>query len=178
MAYEFASGGVRFALSETEGLARIERRPVPLSARQRRLLQVLVQNPGRLMTREDLRACVWDGEELADGTVEHAVRAVAAALGDEPQAPLFIETLPQRGWRFLPDEAVVLGKAAKARAEPACAMTDLASRLRAAAKEDHPGPVVEEARRLGEMRDLPDPYFVALARGDRETAARELEDAA
>ena len=174
---EFSSGGATFALDDTRGLSRIERRGVPLSPRQLAVLKALAARPGRLTTREDLRREVWGGAELPDGTVEHAVRAIGAALGDDPLAPLFIETLPQRGWRFLPEPTGAADRALDS-GRPNDLAT-LATKLRNAAALGGSAPrvVVEEARRLGEARDLPDAYFVALARGDLGGAAAELEAA-
>lgn len=67
------------------------------------LLTVLLEQPGELVTREALRKRLWPDDTFVD--FEHglnaAVRRLRDALGDSPQSPRFIETLPRRGYRFV-----------------------------------------------------------------------------
>jgi DNA-binding winged helix-turn-helix (wHTH) protein len=64
---------------------------------------VLIEDPGQIVTRERLQQRLWP-----DGTIveyEHSVSAamnrLRAALGDSARDPLFIETLPGKGYRFI-----------------------------------------------------------------------------
>jgi Tol biopolymer transport system component/DNA-binding winged helix-turn-helix (wHTH) protein len=67
------------------------------------ILKALLEQPGELMTREQLRERLWPADTFVD--FEHglntAVRRLRAALGDVADAPRYIETLPRRGYRFV-----------------------------------------------------------------------------
>ena len=67
------------------------------------ILKALVEHPGELVTREDLRERLWPANTFVD--FEHglnaAIRRLREALGDSADAPKYIETLPRRGYRFI-----------------------------------------------------------------------------
>jgi TolB-like protein/DNA-binding winged helix-turn-helix (wHTH) protein/Tfp pilus assembly protein PilF len=67
------------------------------------VLKTLLDRPGELVTREELRQRLWPAETFVD--FEHglnaAVRRLRDALGDSADVPRFIETLPRRGYRFI-----------------------------------------------------------------------------
>jgi TolB-like protein/DNA-binding winged helix-turn-helix (wHTH) protein len=67
------------------------------------VLKTLLERPGELVSREELRQRLWSGETFVD--FEHglnaAVRRLRDALGDSAETPRFIETLPRRGYRFI-----------------------------------------------------------------------------
>ena len=67
------------------------------------VLKTLLDRPGELVTREELRQRLWSAETFVD--FEHglnaAVRRLRDALGDSAEVPRFIETLPRRGYRFI-----------------------------------------------------------------------------
>jgi DNA-binding winged helix-turn-helix (wHTH) protein len=67
------------------------------------VLKTLLDRPGELVTRDDLRQQLWAAETFVD--FEHglnaAVRRLRDALGDSAGVPRFIETLPRRGYRFI-----------------------------------------------------------------------------
>ncbi len=81
-----------------------------------RVLAALVRRPGELVTREDLRRELWDGDTFVD--FEHGlnstIKRLREALGDSAAAPRYIETLPRRGYRFIAPVVAVNGR----RAEP------------------------------------------------------------
>ncbi len=68
-----------------------------------RILALLVQRPGELVTRERLREALWPGDVFVD--VEHGLNVGIAklrrALGDVAEAPHYVETLERRGYRFM-----------------------------------------------------------------------------
>lgn len=68
-----------------------------------RILVRLLERPGALVTREELRRELWATDTFVD--FEHglnaAIKRLRAALGDSAEAPRFIETLPRRGYRFI-----------------------------------------------------------------------------
>ena len=67
------------------------------------VLKALLDRPGDLVTREELRQRLWPAETFVD--FEHglnaAVRRLRDALGDSADVPRFVETLPRRGYRFI-----------------------------------------------------------------------------
>jgi Tol biopolymer transport system component/DNA-binding winged helix-turn-helix (wHTH) protein len=67
------------------------------------ILKALVEHPGELVTREELRERLWPANTFVD--FEHglnaAIRRLREALGDSADAPKYIETLPRRGYRFI-----------------------------------------------------------------------------
>ena len=67
------------------------------------VLVALLERPGELVTREELRERLWKGETFVD--FEHglntAVKKARQALGDSAESPEFIETLARRGYRFI-----------------------------------------------------------------------------
>jgi TolB-like protein/DNA-binding winged helix-turn-helix (wHTH) protein len=67
------------------------------------LLTVLLENPGELVTREELQEKIWPRETFVDFdlALNTAVKKVRVALGDSADAPQFIETLHGRGYRFI-----------------------------------------------------------------------------
>lgn len=84
---------------------------VPLQGQPLGVLIVLIADAGNLVTRERLREELWPGGVHVD--FEHglntAVRRLREALGDNADAPRFIETLPRRGYRFIAPVAAAPG---------------------------------------------------------------------
>jgi DNA-binding winged helix-turn-helix (wHTH) protein/Tol biopolymer transport system component len=68
-----------------------------------KVLQVLLERPGDLVTREELQARIWPRESFGDfdHAVNVAVGKLRSALGDSAEHPSFIETVPRRGYRFV-----------------------------------------------------------------------------
>ncbi len=67
------------------------------------VLCALIERPGELVTREDLRARLWPNDTFVDfdQSVNKAVNKLREALGDSASHPIYIETLARRGYRFL-----------------------------------------------------------------------------
>jgi TolB-like protein/DNA-binding winged helix-turn-helix (wHTH) protein/Flp pilus assembly protein TadD len=73
-----------------------------------RLLAVLLEKPGELVTREELQGRLWPETIIDfDHGLNKAVSKVREALGDSAESPRFIETVARRGYRFLADVAVI-----------------------------------------------------------------------
>jgi DNA-binding winged helix-turn-helix (wHTH) protein/TolB-like protein len=68
-----------------------------------RLLVVLLRRAGTSCTREELRAELWGAETFVDAEagLNTAIAKLREALGDNADAPVFIQTLPKRGYRFI-----------------------------------------------------------------------------
>src|SRR5690348_7992706 len=67
------------------------------------ILAMLLERPGQIITREELRSRLWPGDTFVD--FEHGVNSGVArlreALGDSADSPRYIETLPRRGYRLI-----------------------------------------------------------------------------
>jgi Tol biopolymer transport system component/DNA-binding winged helix-turn-helix (wHTH) protein len=67
------------------------------------ILKALLERPGELVTREELRQRLWPADTFVDFEhgVNAATRRLREALGDSADSPKFVETLPRRGYRFI-----------------------------------------------------------------------------
>jgi DNA-binding winged helix-turn-helix (wHTH) protein len=84
-----------------------------------RLLCLLTNRPGLLVTREEIQAALWAGDTFVDFDqgVNFAIKQVRDALGDSAEDSLYVQTVPKRGYRFLapvetgpePAEPVIAG---------------------------------------------------------------------
>jgi TolB-like protein/DNA-binding winged helix-turn-helix (wHTH) protein/Flp pilus assembly protein TadD len=74
-----------------------------------KLLEILLEHPGEVVTREQLRSRIWPNESFGDfdQAVNVAIAKLRGALGDSAENPRYIETLPRRGYRFIADVVVV-----------------------------------------------------------------------
>src|SRR5579863_2625024 len=74
-----------------------------------KLLGILLEHPGEVVTREELRSRVWPNESFGDfdQALNIAIGKLRSALGDSADNPRFIETLPKRGYRFIADVSVL-----------------------------------------------------------------------
>lgn len=69
-----------------------------------RVLELLVRHSGEILTRAEIRERIWRDDTFVDFEqgLNFCIRQIREALGDTAEAPRFIETLPRRGYRFLP----------------------------------------------------------------------------
>ena len=99
-------------------------RKVRLEGQPVQILLCLLENPGELVTRDELRQRLWPADTYVN--FEHglnaAVKRLRQALNDSAGNPRFVETLPRRGYRFLaPVQAVnAAGGGAKFNRDPSC----------------------------------------------------------
>jgi eukaryotic-like serine/threonine-protein kinase len=77
--------------------------PVKLQDLPFRLLVLLVESPGEVVSREEVRQRLWPEDTFVefDNSLGVAVRKLREALRDNADAPLFVETVPRRGYRFV-----------------------------------------------------------------------------
>ena len=106
----FQSGDVRKAGMRI----RVQQQPM-------KLLEILLECPGEVVTREELRNRVWPNENFGDfdQALNIAIGKLRSALGDSAENPRYIETLPKRGYRFIAEVSV-------ADADPQTTKTDTA----------------------------------------------------
>src|SRR5229473_560172 len=107
MALETRSSGIlRFATFEVDlrvGELRKQGKRLRLQDQPFQVLAVLLQRPGDVVTREELRSQIWSRDTFVDfdNGLNTAINKLREALGDSADNPRFIETLPRRGYRFL-----------------------------------------------------------------------------
>ena len=78
-------------------------RLVRLQPQPFRLLSLLISQPGRLVTREEIQSALWKDDTFVDFEqgVNFAVKQVREALGDRAESSVYIQTVPRRGYRFV-----------------------------------------------------------------------------
>jgi eukaryotic-like serine/threonine-protein kinase len=97
--YEFGP----FELNAVSGELWKQGRRVKLQEQPFRLLVILLENAGQVVTREQIQNRIWEGNTFVefDSSLRVAVRKLREALGDDADNPRYIETIPKRGYRFL-----------------------------------------------------------------------------
>jgi DNA-binding winged helix-turn-helix (wHTH) protein len=78
-------------------------RPVRLQPQPFKLLVLLIRRAGSLVSRDEIRAELWQEGTFVDfdQAVNYAIKQVRDALGDSADRPLYLETVPRRGYRFI-----------------------------------------------------------------------------
>ena len=81
-----------------------------------KILALLIQNPGEVVLREEIRSALWPKE--AAGEFDHginvSVQKLRDALGESAEEPRFVETVARRGYRFIGEVETVAPPAAMA----------------------------------------------------------------
>jgi DNA-binding winged helix-turn-helix (wHTH) protein/Tol biopolymer transport system component len=100
------NGRVRFGeyeLDSQSGRLLRDGRPVKIQPQPLRVLGVLVQRPGEIVTREELHSRIWDEATFVefDQGLNYCIRQIRLALRDDASKPVYIETLPKQGYRFI-----------------------------------------------------------------------------
>ena len=78
-------------------------RRIRLQDQPGRLLALLAGKPGELVTRTEIQKTLWEEGQFVefDHAVNTAIKKVREALGDDPDNPKILETLPRKGYRFI-----------------------------------------------------------------------------
>lgn len=92
-----------FELDTRVGELRRDGRTVKLQPQPMKMLVVLAQRAGQVVTREELQSAVWGHDTVVDydNGLNWSVRKIRETLGDDPLNPRFIETVPRKGYRFV-----------------------------------------------------------------------------
>src|SRR6266403_1528725 len=124
MALEVRSPSIlRFGVFEVEvrsGELRKQGVRIKLQEQPFHVLTVLLQRPGAVVTREELRNQNWPADTFVDfdNSLNTSINKLREAMGDSAESPRFIETLPRRGYRFIAPVTSVDGKGKVAPAAP------------------------------------------------------------
>ena len=97
---------IRFSTFEVDlqtGELRKRGQRVKLQEQPFQMLAALLERPGEIITREELRSKLWPADTFVDfdHSLNAAVKRLRDALGESAETPIFIETLARRGYRFI-----------------------------------------------------------------------------
>jgi len=97
---------VRFGVFELDLKAGELRRSglkVKLQEQPLQVLTALLENPGEVVTREELREKLWPADTFVDFDhgLNAAIKRLRDALGESAETPIFVETVSRRGYRFI-----------------------------------------------------------------------------
>ena len=95
--YEFGP----FVLDTIQHALLKERKSVALTPKTYDTLLVLVQNSGRMLSKEELMKTLWPDSFVEESNLTQQVSMIRKALGESPSDPRYIATVPGRGYRFI-----------------------------------------------------------------------------
>jgi DNA-binding winged helix-turn-helix (wHTH) protein/TolB-like protein/Tfp pilus assembly protein PilF len=90
-----------FRLDPAEHRLTREGSPVSLAPKAFELLLVLVQNPGRLLTKQQIMEALWPGSFVEEANLTVSISLLRKALGEKEGNLRYIETVPKKGYRFI-----------------------------------------------------------------------------
>jgi eukaryotic-like serine/threonine-protein kinase len=121
------SGKIRFGVYELDRDAMELRKhgvPIRLQEQPFRVLAMLAERPGEVITREQLQEQIWGNTFVDfDQSLNKAVNRVREALNDNAGTPQYVETVPRRGYRFIAPVVAAPQTEAPARATPVSAVS-------------------------------------------------------
>src|ERR1043166_4314324 len=91
-----------FQLDTTEWVLRQSGQVVPIAPKAVQALELLVKSAGRVLSRAEMVESLWPDNIVEDSNLTVAIWTLRRALGDQETEARFIETVPKRGYRFLP----------------------------------------------------------------------------
>jgi len=91
----------RFLFDPADRQLRRDGAPVELNARYLDALALLVNEAGKLVSKDRFMDEVWRGVPVTDEALTQCIRTLRRQLGDEAARPRFIETVPKHGYRFI-----------------------------------------------------------------------------
>ena len=97
---------IRFSTFEVNfhtGELRERGQKIKLQEQPLQLLAALLERPGELVTREELRGKLWPADTFVDfdHSLNAAIKRLRDALGESAERPIFVETVARRGYRFI-----------------------------------------------------------------------------
>jgi TolB-like protein/DNA-binding winged helix-turn-helix (wHTH) protein/Flp pilus assembly protein TadD len=101
-----ANSPVRFGVFELDtGAGELRKHGLRINLQDQPLqvLQILLEKPGQLVTREELQRRLWPSDTFVefDKGIYNAIKRLRETLSDDAETPRYIETIPRRGYRFI-----------------------------------------------------------------------------
>jgi eukaryotic-like serine/threonine-protein kinase len=92
-----------FELDAESGELRKAGIPLKIHPQPFRVLMLLVERPGQIVTREEIQHCLWGDNTFVDfeNGINFCVTQIRAAISDDAGSPRYIQTVPRRGYRFI-----------------------------------------------------------------------------
>lgn len=112
----------RYVLDLDRGCLLLDRNEIPLRPKTFAVLQYLIENAGRLVSKDDLFAAVWPNLVITDDALVQSIGELRRALGDDGQR--LITTIPRRGYRFESDVSVASVRQPAGSAMPVSAVSN------------------------------------------------------
>ena len=131
----------RFGVFEADvraGELRKQGMKVKLQEQPFQILALLLEHPGQVVSREELRKRLWPDDTFVDfdHSLSTAINKIREALGDSAESPRFVETVPRRGYRLI---AAPPPPAPPLRYTPSGIVREVLPNVVAAAIESHRG---------------------------------------
>lgn len=101
--YDFAD----FRLDLSEKVLLKNGKTVSLTPKVFETLQLLVENAGRLLEKDELIEKIWQGRFVEESNLTFNIKMLRKALSDSADKPRFIETVPRRGYRFIAEVKII-----------------------------------------------------------------------
>ena len=120
----------QFRLDRANALLRRGQDRVVLAPKPFEVLCCLVERPGELVTKDELLAAVWSDLHVSESSLTVAINALRSALGDDRQAPHYIETVTRRGYRFIASVGAVQSSNGEQSLEEGIDVSDLTDQRR------------------------------------------------
>jgi len=101
-----ASPKVRFGAFEVDAAAgKLLKHGIPIKLQPQplRVLLLLTGRPGQVVTREEIKRCLWGDSTFVDFErgINFSINQIRGVLSDNPEKPRYVETLPRIGYRFI-----------------------------------------------------------------------------
>ncbi|HEY8561560.1 MAG TPA: transcriptional regulator, partial [Pyrinomonadaceae bacterium] len=77
--------------------------PILITPKGFELLTFFVENPGRLLGKEEILETIWAGSFVEESNLTFNIRQLRVVLGDDAHQPKYIKTVRRHGYRFIAD---------------------------------------------------------------------------
>src|SRR5215831_1866059 len=102
----------QFTLDVDQRVLSRQGKPLPLTPKVLETLLILVQNSGRILEKDELMRRLWPDTFVEEANLAFNIQRLRKSLCDDARNPLYIETVPRRGYRFIAQVEEVLNDVA------------------------------------------------------------------
>src|SRR5215510_6314757 len=90
-----------FAVDTDQRIVLREGKPLPLAPKLFETLLILVEQNGRIVSKDELMSRLWPDTFVEDSNLTFNIQQLRKSLGDNARNPVYIETVARRGYRFI-----------------------------------------------------------------------------